>query len=231
MEKKQLNECVRTWSKLYEVKHGTPTKKQVAEVRSLYKALYHNKDLYSNSKQTTSKNYDITRHYRYNTVATYTDRYTGEDYSDYTAMMPALRTYKGEVYLLNVEPVAYKSVTTEEGTSRIVREAINIKDAASRIDRIAGKWAPEGTRKNHLTHVLLVRFKPHIIHALGVNSHMWALSYSMDGRYPAWIDWSAFVEIAHQEATDDLTHVFSIDISTTKHNTKEIENELKEMMI
>tara|TARA_R100000458_G_C8267137_1_gene242128 strand:- start:1131 stop:1826 length:696 start_codon:yes stop_codon:yes gene_type:complete len=231
MEQKQLNECVRVWSKMYETEHGAPTKQQVAEVRSLYKALYHNPNDYNfNNKPTVRRGYDITRHYSYNPVnSSYWERYDGED-SEYSDLMPAVRTKKGEIYMLSIEPRSYDTATNEEGMVRGINENI-IRPSNSRFDLIANKWAPEGTRKNHITHCLLVRFKPHIINALRVNSSHWALSYSSNGKRPAWIDWSAFVDIVHQEATDEFATTFNIEIENTKHNTKEIENELKEMMV
>lgn len=228
MEQKQLNECVRVWSKMYETKHGAPTKQQVAEVRSLYKALYHDRN-YNSNKPTMRTGYDINRHSAYNPVNSYRERYDGED-SAYSDLMPAVRTKKGEIYMLSIEPASYDTATNEEVMVRSISERI-IRPNMGRFDLIANKWAPEGTRKNHITHGLLVRFKPHIINALRVNGSHWALSYSSTGKHPAWIDWSAFVDIVHQEATDEFTTTFNIEIENTKHNTKEIENELKEMMV
>ena len=233
MEQKQLNECVRVWSKMYETKHGAPTKQQVAEVRSLYKALYHDRNDYNTSKPCLNTGYTISRYNAYNPVASYWDRYNGEDLG-YSDLMPAVRTKKGEIYMLSIEPLHYNTETNEEGM--VVNLTYDItRPLSGRFDIIANKWAPEGTRKNHITHGLLVRFKPHIISALRVNNSHWALSYNSNGKYPAWIDWSAFVESVYQDTDDDFTTTFkttfNIEIENIKHNTKEIENELKEMMV
>ena len=233
MEQKQLNEYVRMWSKMYEAKHGVPTKQQVAEVRSLYKALYHDRNDYYSKTPTVKKGYDINRHSAYNPVNSYWDRYNGED-AAYSDLMPAVRTKKGEIYMLSIEPADYTITTDEEGMVRSITQDI-IRPSSGRFDLIANKWAPEGTRKNHITHALLVRFKPHIVHALRTNSAHWALSYGSNGKYPKWGDWSAFVESVYQDQDDDFTttftFTFNIEIENTKHNTKEIENELKEMMV
>ena len=233
MEQKQLNECVRVWSKMYEAKHGVPTKQQVSEVRSLYKALYHDRHDYETKKPTLNAGYFISRYNANNPVSSYYQRYDGEDLG-YSDLMPAVRTKKGEIYMLSTEPLHRNTVTNEEGV--VVNLTYDItRPSSSRFTLIANKWAPVGTRKNHITHGLLVRFKPHIINALRVNSSHWAVSYSSTGKYPAWIDWSAFVESVYQDADNDFTTTFTttfnIEIENTKHNTKEIENELKEMMI
>lgn len=231
MEQKQLNECVRVWAALYKDTHGeAPTKQQVAEVRGLYKALYSNRNDWNTHKSTIRKGYDISRHNSYNPVNSYWSRYKGEDDDRYSDLMPAMRTKKGEIYILSLEPATYKNATNEEGTVRSITQSISVP-GDSRFAFIANKWAPEGTRKNHITDALLVRFKPHIVHALRINAPYWALSYNSTGSIPAWIDWSAFVEVAHQEADDEFTTTFNIEIENTKHNTKEIENELKEMMV
>ena len=233
MEKKQLNECVRVWSKIYEAEHGVPTKQQVAEVRSLYKALYHDRSDYSTSKPSLNTGYAISRYNANNPVSSYRERYDGEDLG-YSDLMPAVRTKKGEIYMLSTEPLLYNTETNEEGMVVNLTYDI-IRPSSGRFDLIANKWAPEGTRKNHITHGLLVRFKPHIISALRVNGSHWAVSYSSSGKYPVWIDWSAFVESVYQDTDDDFTTTFTttfnIEIENTKHNTKEIENELKEMMV
>ena len=233
MEKKQLNECVRMWSKMYEAKHGVPTNQQVAEVRSLYKALYHDRNNYQTEKPTLNAGYCISRYNANNPVSSYWGRYDGEDLG-YSDLMPAVRTKKGEIYMLNIEPAMYDITTDEEGSVISITQDI-IRPSSGRFALIANKWAPEGTRKNHITHGLLVRFKPHIINALRVNASHWAVSYSSNGKFPAWIDWSAFVDVIHQKADDDFTTTFTttfnIEIENTKHNTKEIENELKEMMV
>ena len=233
MEQKELNEYVRVWSKLYEAKHGTPTKRQVAEVRSLYKAFYHDRNDYYTKTATVRRGYDINRHSEYNPVSSYRDRYDGEDLGC-SDLMRAVRTKKGEIYMLSLEPVQYSPATNEEGV--VVSLTCNItRPSSGRFDLIANKWAPEGTRKNHITHGLLVRFKPHIVHALRTNSGNWTLSYGSSGKYPAWIDWSAFVESVYQDQDDDFTTTFTttfnIELENTKHNTKEIENEMKEMMV
>ena len=229
IETKELNENMRAWSALYESKYSAPTKQEVAEVRSLYKALYHERNSWDNEKPSIRRGYNINRHYRYNAVALHISRFIGDD-ATYTDLMPAVRTKKKEIYMLSLEPATVTTVTSEGGVIRTISEHIRMPTNA-RFVIIANKWAPKGTRKNHITDALLVRFKPHIVHALTVNSKLWATSYSSDGSYPAWIDWSAFVEVVHQEGFSQFTTTFNIEIENTKHNTKEIENELKEMMI
>ena len=208
-------------------------KQQVAEVRSLYKALYHDRTDYNSYKPCLNKGYSINRYHSNNPVNSYRDRYNGEDPA-YSDLMPAVRTKKGEIYMLSIEPADFTITTDEEGTVCSITQDI-IRPGSGRFDLIANKWAPEGTRKNYITHALLVRFKPHIISALTVNSAYWGVSYSSSGKYPAWIDWSAFVESVYQDQDDDFTttftFTFNIETENTKHNTKEIENELKEMMV
>jgi hypothetical protein len=233
MKQQQLNERVRMWSKMYEGEHGALTKQQVAEVRSLYKALYMDRNDYDTKKPTVNAGYSISRYNSNNPVNSYRDRYDREDLG-YSDLMPAVRTKKGEIYMLSIEPAMYNITTDEEGTVISIAQDIT-RPSSGRFALIANKWAPEGTRKNHITHGLLVRFKSHILNALRVWGSDWAVSYHSTGTYPAWIDWSAFVDVIHQKADDDFTTTFTttlnIEIENTKHNTKEIENELKEMMV